>query len=345
MKKIVITILILAVVAGGGFFIWKSMNAATSSSNHNYASITMENNETAAIAGLMALGSGQSSYSRANNGRYTSIGNLVEGGFIDSRYDAPFDGYIYGMSMTSGMPENVSVFDPYGVFIATPTEPGGTGRYRFGLGGDMVVRYMGLAEGVTAAAPICGGSPCNPGDVLGKAQPPVAAPPPTTPTPTRINLAVGTLLIVGISSDISTRTARKDDEFNAVLFEDITSDGHVVAKQGSSVKGVISNADPGGVRNPATLSLKITRLTLADGQTVSITTDEHKEEGYISNDAAYAGIEAALKASSAATGGGRGISRSDINKLAAAQSEPAIVAREIPITFRLASDLTITMKK
>ena len=337
-KNIAIAVLLLVLIAGGGFFVLKTMNAPTSSGDQNYNSVTMENNETAAIAGLMALGSGQSSYSNTNNGRYTSISGLIEGGFIDVRYDAPFDGYIYGMSITSGMPENVPVFGAYGVFIATPTEPGGSGRYRFGLGSDMAVRYMGLAEGVTAAAPICGNTLCNPGDVLGKTQP-------APPTPTRITLTAGTPFKVSVLSDLSTMTVRKDDEFDAVLSENITIDGYIVARRDSIVKGMISSADSGGpAKGPAKLSLLITKLTLTDGQMVSVITNEHTVEGYIDAAAAGIGIEAALNVSRAATGGG-GLSKRDISKLAAAQSEPAIVARETPITFRLASDLTVTMKK
>ena len=198
------------------------------------------------------------------------------------------------------------------------------------------VRYMGLAEGVTADAPICGASPCKPGGALGKTQPPSAS--------IRVTLTAGTSLRVSALSDISTRTARKGDEFDAVLSENITVSGHVVARRGAIVRGVITNADSGGVRNPATLSLQIIELTIADGQTVSVITDEHKEEGYISNDAAAAGVVAALKASSAATRGGRGVGRSNISRLAAAQSTPAVVERETPVTFRLTSALTVTIK-
>ena len=359
-KKIVIIVLLLAVVAVGSFFVGRAINSKKSDDQKQVPSIDagsgvvvdnvdedtrpvlveMENNETAAIAGLATLGSAQASYSKANSGRYTSISNLVRRNLIDSQYEAPFDGYKYVMSITAEMPETVPTFGEYGVFIATPIKPGHTGRYIFGLGRDMVVRYMGLAEGVTADPPICGKSPCKPGDALGKTQPP--APP---AAPIRINLTAGTPFNVSASSDISTKTARKGDEFDAVLSEDITSGGHVVAKQNSMVKGVISNVDTGGViKGPATLSIQITRLTLADGQTVSVKTNEHKVEGNIAPNAAAIGIEAALEASRGATGS-RNANKADIGKLVEAQPAPAVVAREVPITFRLTSSLTVTMKK
>ena len=340
---IVIAVLLLAAIVVGGACSGQT-TGDSGLDDQNYNILTdreidiaqflpeMENNETAAIAGLIALGSAQRSYSTANNGRYANINHLIGGGFVDGRYEAPVDGYVYGMDITPGMPENVADFGAYGAFTATPVNPGRTGRYRFGLSGDMAVRYLGLAEGVVADAPVCGDSPCRPGDALGRTQPAVS-----------ITLAAGTTVVVRPLSTISTEAAESGQEFSAVLSENITSDGRIVAREGSLVNGVISAADSGGpAKGAAQLSIRITRLTLADGQTVSVATNEHTARGAISKDATRVAIEEALKVSSAATGGAA--AAPNIGALTAAQSSPAVVAREIPVTFRLTSALTATMK-
>jgi len=162
--------------------------------------------------------------------------------------------------------------------------------------------------------------------------------------PGPINVTAGTSFRVSTISDISTKTGMKGDKFDAVLAEDITSDDRIIAKRNSIVKGVVSKADPGGpAKGAATLSLQITELTLADGRTVSVRTNEYTATGKIDKNAAAIGVEAALNLGSGATGGAPA-GMDDISRLAAAQSTPAVVARRTSITFRLASDLKVTLK-
>jgi len=161
--------------------------------------------------------------------------------------------------------------------------------------------------------------------------------------PAAITLATGTTFRVAASSTISTKTAKAGDVFEAALCEDIFEGGRVIAKKDSIVKGVVINSDPGGpIDGPAKLTMQITQLTLADGQTVSVKTNVHTATGKISKDSAAIGIEAALR-SSRAMSDGQGTGGVDIGALEKAQSTPAVVAKGTPIAFRLTEDLTFTL--
>jgi hypothetical protein len=108
---------------------------------------------------------------------------------------------------------------------------------------------------------------------------------------------------------------------------------------------VISNSDPGGpIKGPAVLSLQITRLTLVDGRTVSVKTNEHTVKGHIGRDAAAIGINVGKNAAKAAIGGGGGVSSQDIRDLVEeAQSTPAVVSSGTSIKFTLTSELKLDL--
>jgi beta-lactam-binding protein with PASTA domain len=133
----------------------------------------------------------------------------------------------------------------------------------------------------------------------------------------KITLNAGKSFRVRTSSEVSTVTSNVGDRFKAVLTEDIMDGKRVIAERGSSVTGVVSESDPGGrVRGVATITLQIEELTLADGQTVFIKSDNHT----ISADSSV----------------GR--------KVTFRRSDPAVVASDTVILFRLASSLDITLK-
>ena len=58
--------------------------------------------ETAAIAALRTLSNAQRTYSVSNNGAYGTFEQLVQGGFLDSRFNSEkpkFKGYVLSMSV------------------------------------------------------------------------------------------------------------------------------------------------------------------------------------------------------------------------------------------------------
>lgn len=121
----------------------------------------MAANEAAAIQGLRTIGSAEVAYSAVNNQQYAELQPLVDGTFLDERFgdaSAGFNGYIYALGAVTGAPAG-SDDPPPGAFgfTATPTSPGSSGRYVYGIATDQVVRYqdnlgsgpdpVGLAQG------------------------------------------------------------------------------------------------------------------------------------------------------------------------------------------------------
>jgi hypothetical protein len=167
----------------------------------------------------------------------------------------------------------------------------------------------------------------------------------TEAIPIRINLA-GKSIEVITSSEISTKTNQTGDEFEAILNKDIMDGNRVIAQRGSIVKGVVADADPGGrVRDVATMLLQVTRLTLTDGQTITVKTEVCFVEAgsSIGKDVARAGVGAGIGAAiGAIVGGGRGAAigaaiggAAGTATVLATHGDPAVVAPETVIEFKL----------
>ena len=115
--------------------------------------------ESAAIAGLRTLGSAQAAYMSTNGQFATGITALVSGGYVDSRYNGTsVNGYKYTLGAVSGTTEG---FSGVNGFVASP-DGTGNGRYTYGIGQDMVIRYM-----TGTPVPLCGSNPCSGGDPIG----------------------------------------------------------------------------------------------------------------------------------------------------------------------------------
>ena len=171
-----------------------------------------------------------------------------------------------------------------------------------------------------------------------------------------VNLASGAPINVITTSEISTKTANTGDVFSVVLNEDITSGNNVIARRGSTVKGVITDSDPGGrVKGVATISLTLTTLTLSDGSEVSIKTNNHEKDApsATGQNVAKTGIGAGIGAAiGAIAGGGRGAAiGAGIGGAAGAGSamlthgNPAEIAPETPITFNLTAPLNASLRQ
>jgi len=172
----------------------------------------------------------------------------------------------------------------------------------------------------------------------------------------QVNLATGAPINVITSSEISTKTAKTGDIFNVILNEDITNGSNVIARRGSTAKGVVVDSDPGGrVKGVATISLTLTTLTLSDGSEVSVKTNNHEKEAAssVGKDVAKTGIGAGIGAAiGAIAGGGRGAAiGAGIGGAAGAgtalvtRGDPAVIAPETPITFNLTAPLNVSLRQ
>ncbi|GEM_PF-839142 len=181
------------------------------------------------------------------------------------------------------------------------------------------------------------------------------APAPERVTTRSISLPPGTPVAVVTSSLISTKTHNTGDTFEASLDKDIIDGNYVVARRGALVTGIVADSDPGGrVKGVATLSLKLNRLTLADGQEVAIATDTYavQAKSSVKKDAAKVGIGAGIGAAiGAIAGGGKGAAigagvggAAGTGAALATHGDPAQVASETSITFELTAPLEASIR-
>lgn len=179
-----------------------------------------------------------------------------------------------------------------------------------------------------------------------------AAPPPPPP-PRVFTLAAGTPISVWTSSTISTKNAKSGDSFTGTLGQPIVDGDWVVAKKGATVSGVVVDADEGGrVKGVASLTLQLTRLTLADGRTVDLDTSKITRQAKTTKkkDAAKVGIGAGVGAAiGAIAGGGKGAAigagagaGAGTGVVLATKGDPAVIASESQLTFRTTSPVKIT---
>ena len=135
----------------------------------------MSDNESGAIANLRTIGSSQVAYSAVNNGNYGTLEQLIASQQLGSQFRDAINGYRYVTGTVPGAPpwwgtQNGRSVTVAAGFIAEPVNPGVTGRYRYGVGADLVVRYMEKAAGLGGDVPNlrCGNRDLNAGDPIDK---------------------------------------------------------------------------------------------------------------------------------------------------------------------------------
>jgi prepilin-type N-terminal cleavage/methylation domain-containing protein len=123
-------------------------------------------NEAGAMQGCRTYGSAEVAFAATNNQQYASIANLVAGNFLDQRFAnaAGFNGYTYqeDQAVTGAPAGNGLNTVPTG-FGVVNTPIATSARYRYGIGVDQVVRYMGVVNGATPP----GNPPLVEGDAIG----------------------------------------------------------------------------------------------------------------------------------------------------------------------------------
>ena len=178
---------------------------------------------------------------------------------------------------------------------------------------------------------------------------------PAEPKTTQATLAAGTPVRVITSSEISTDTSKTGDGFTLILNEDISYGGRIVARRGATVRGVVSESDPGGrVKGVATISVTLTGITLADGSQAAIRTNEYNMDapGSVGKNVAVTGASTGIGAAIGAIAGGAkgaGIgagagAATGVGVALATRGNPAVIAPETVIPFNLTDPLTVTLR-
>ena len=90
----------------------------------------------------------------------------------------------------------------------------------------------------------------------------------------------GVHLKVSLSQEISTKTTKKGEEFEALLAEDLSQEDRVVLPKGSLLRGVVVRATRAGrLRGRAELALHFNRIQLPSGETFDISASPVAAEG------------------------------------------------------------------
>jgi hypothetical protein len=184
----------------------------------------------------------------------------------------------------------------------------------------------------------------------------VAPAPPPPPPVNRATFAAGTPLIVRTTTAISTKTARSGERFVASLEEPLMEGTWMVAPKGATVEGVVVTADPGGkVKGVASLSVKATGFTTADGQRIEVSTAPVTFEAKSSTkkDALKVGIATGVGAAiGAIAGGGKGAAigagvgaGAGTGGVLLTRGDAAVLPSETVVSFELAAPVTVTEKR
>jgi hypothetical protein len=179
---------------------------------------------------------------------------------------------------------------------------------------------------------------------------------PAPPLPARLTLQPGTFITVRIDQYLSSDKSRVDDGFSATLTRPLVVDGIVVAHQGEIVGGRVAEVQKAGrVKGVSRLGIRLTDLTLADGQQVPIQTELTGLTGPTSKGrdaSAIAGttvMGAAIGAAAdwgpgAAIGGGAGLLAGTVGVLLT-RGRPTVIYPESMLTFRLATPVAISTER
>jgi hypothetical protein len=181
----------------------------------------------------------------------------------------------------------------------------------------------------------------------------IALPPLPPPPPKRVTLPAGALLQVRLAERLSSDTHGVGDSFLAILDQPLVAQGWVIAERGARVLGrVAQRQEAGRVQGVASLTLELVQITTSDGQKIPLRTAAFVRKGNTSrkSDAAQVAVGAAIGAAiGAAAGGGQGAAIGAASGGAASagavlltRGEPAVLAAETRLTFRLDQPVRIT---
>jgi hypothetical protein len=164
-------------------------------------------------------------------------------------------------------------------------------------------------------------------------------------------IPAGTRIAVRTDSQISSKSARGGDRFNANLARDLVVDGKTIAKKGTPVKGKVTYAKSSGrLHAPGQLTLRLTSIEIHD-KAVPISTSGFHAKGKShtkSNVTKIGGGAAAGAVIGGLAGGGKGAligsavgAGAGTGIAAATGKEEAVVHAETVITFTTTTNATI----
>jgi hypothetical protein len=166
----------------------------------------------------------------------------------------------------------------------------------------------------------------------------------------------GTALAVRTTSAIDTSSAKDGDRWQGTLEKPLQFGNWVVAPKGATVHGTVVSSDPGGrVKGRASLVLAVASLELADGRTVKLAATRYEREAAssVKKDAVRTGIASGVGAAiGAIAGGGKGAAigagagaAGGAGVTLATRGEPARVAAESVLPFKLTAPLSVTERR
>jgi hypothetical protein len=183
--------------------------------------------------------------------------------------------------------------------------------------------------------------------------PAAAAPaPPAAPAKISATIPSGTILSVRLLDTLDSDRNQAGDRFRASLEEPIVSDGKVVVPRGTTVEGRVVEAQQAGrVKGVAEMTLELSQIRLANGDTAVLDTGTVMRQGQTSTgeDAAKVGAGAAIGAVIGAIGGGgKGAAIGAATGAGAGtagvlltRGKPLILSQETVLSFQLNAPVTV----
>ena len=189
-----------------------------------------------------------------------------------------------------------------------------------------------------------------------KAIEPIAPKAPAPPPPKVATFEEGTKIAVRTTSTLSTKAAKPGEKFMATLEEPLQDGNWVVAAKGAKVEGQVVDSDPGGrVKGVASITVKLTAVTLADGREIDISTRAVAREAKSTKkkDAVKVGIASGVGAAiGAIAGGGKGAAigagvgaGAGAGTVLATRGAAAEIPAETVLSFTLSQPLSIQEKR
>jgi len=176
------------------------------------------------------------------------------------------------------------------------------------------------------------------------------------PVPSQLTIKAGTFVTVRVNEALSSDRNQPGDAFSATLVKPLVVDGVVLAEQGQTIGGRVSEAQKAGrVEGTSRLGVQLTELTLADGQQVPIQSQLISRSGptSVGRDAgAIAGTTALGAAVGAAADWGRGAAigagagaAAGIVGVLLTRGHPTVIYPESVLTFRIDAPVTVSTER